>query len=70
MKLNKSLEGEKVNIVDIDGEIFEGVVLDYIYPEDNEPEGIAAIDIYKCPQRAGQGVSFYETDIKSIVVIA
>lgn len=31
MKLSQSLEGKKVKIMDISGEIFEGVVLDYIY---------------------------------------
>ena len=70
MKLSQSLEGKKVKIMDISGEIFEGVVLDYIYPEDNEPDGISAIDIEKCPQRGGRGVSFNETDIKSIEVLS
>lgn len=42
---------------------------DYIYPEDNEPEGIAAIDIYNCPQRPGRGVSFNENDIESIEMV-
>lgn len=70
MKLSQSLEGKKVRIVDIDGEVFEGVVSDYIYPEDNEPEGIAAIDVEDCPQRPYSGVSFNEPEIKSIEVIS
>lgn len=69
MKLSQALEGKKVRLTDIDNEVFEGVVSDYIYPEDNEPEGIAAIDIENCPQRDGQGVSFYENEIKSIEII-
>lgn len=69
MKLNQSLEGKKVKITDVDGEIFEGIVGDYIYPEDNEPEGIAAIDIYNCPQRPGQWIGFDEADIESIEII-
>ena len=69
MKLNQSLEGKKIRITDIDGEIFEGIVGDYIYPEDNEPEGIAAIDIYDCPHRPGQWIGFNETDIESIEII-
>lgn len=69
MKLNQSLEGKKVKITDIYGEIFEGIVGDYIYPEDNEPEGIAAIDIYDCPQRPGQWIGFNETDIESVEII-
>ncbi len=70
MKLSQKLEGEKVKVTDVDGQTFEGVVLDYIYPEDNEPEGISAIDIESCPQRDGRGVSFNESDIKSIEVIS
>lgn len=50
--------------------MFEGTVSDYIYPEDNEPEGIAAIDIEDCPQRPGSGVSFNEPEIKSIEIIS
>lgn len=69
MNLNQSLEGKKVRIIDIDGELFEGIVGDYIYPEDNEPEGIAAIDIYDCPQRPGRWIGFNETDIESIEII-
>jgi hypothetical protein len=70
MKIDQSLEGKRVRIVDIDGEIFEGTVGDYVYPEDNEPEGIAAIDIENCPQSPGMLIGFNETDIKSIEVIS
>lgn len=42
---------------------------DYIYPDNNEPEGVAAIDIYNCPQRHGQWIGFNETDIESIKII-
>ena len=70
MKIDQSLEGKRVRIVDIDGEVFEGTVGDYVYPEDNEPEGIAAIDIENCPQRPGMLIGFNETDIKSIEVIS
>lgn len=69
MKLTQELEGKKVRIIDIDGEKFEGVVTDYIYPEDNEPEGIAAIDVYNSTQRPGQWLGFNEDEIKSIEVI-
>lgn len=34
MKITKDLEGKRVKITDIDNEIFEGIVSDYIYPED------------------------------------
>lgn len=69
MKIDQSLEGKNVRITGIDGEIFEGVVGDYIYPEDNEPEGVAAIDIYNCRQRPGEWIGFNETDIESIEII-
>lgn len=70
MKIDQSLEGKKVRITTTDGELFEGVVGDYIYPEDNEPEGLAAIDIHRCPQRPGQWVGFNEHEIKSLEIIA
>ena len=46
--LSQSLEGKRVKIICTDGEEFEGIVSDYIFPDDNEPEGIAAIDIEDC----------------------
>ena len=69
MKIGQFLEGEKVRVTDIDGVVFEGIVADYIYPEDNEPEGVAAIDIEDCPQRPGQLLGFNEDDIKSLEII-
>lgn len=69
MKLSQSLEGKNVKITCIDGEVFTGIVGDYIFPEDNEPEGIAAIDIDNCPQKSGESVSFNENEIDNIEVI-
>lgn len=69
MKLNQSLEGKKVKIIAYNNQVFEGIVVDYIFPEDNEPEGIAAIDIHACSQRPGQWIGFNENEIKSIEVI-
>lgn len=69
MKISQSLEGKRVKITCTDGEVFEGTVTDYIYPEDNEPEGIAAIDIENCPQRPGQEIGFTETEIASVDVL-
>lgn len=69
MKLSQSLEGKNVKITCIDGEVFTGIVSDYIFPEDNEPEGIAAIDIDNCPQKSGESVSFNENEIDNIKVI-
>jgi len=70
MKLNQSLEGKRVRIVDINNEMFEGYVFNYVYPEDNDPVEIAEIDIEDCPQRPGQLIGFTESDIKSIEVIS
>lgn len=69
MKLDQSLEGKNVKITCTDGEVFTGIVSDYIFPEDNEPEGIAAIDIDNCPQKSGESVSFNENEIDNIEVI-
>ena len=69
MKLSQSLEGKNVKITCTDGEMFTGIVSDYIFPEDNEPEGIAAIDIDNCPQKSGESVSFNENEIENIEVI-
>lgn len=69
MKLSQSLEGKNVKITCIDGEVFTGIVSDYIFPEDNEPEGIAAIDIDNYPQKSGESVSFNENEIDNIEVI-
>ena len=46
MKLEHSIEGKQVRIVTADNEVLTGVVEDYIFPEDNEPEGIAGINVY------------------------
>ena len=66
MKLERSLEGKKVSIVTVNDKRFEGIVDCYIEPEDNEPEGIAAIDISDCPQSPDRYVGFNEDEIKSI----
>lgn len=67
MKLDQSLEGKWVKIVTTDGEEFTGIVEDYIFPEDNEPEGVAGINVYNCP-RPGEWTGFNEDEIDSIEV--
>lgn len=73
VKLNQALEGKHVRIKDVDGEIFMGTVGDYIYPEDNEPEGIASIVLDHAIRNDGKKydypVEFPEPDIKSIEII-
>lgn len=68
MKLDPVIEGKKVKIVHTSGEVFTGIVADYIYPEDNEPEGIAGIVLDDCPQR-NYLLGMNETEIESIEVI-
>lgn len=67
--LNRSLEGKRVKIVTVKGSVYEGRVEDYIFPEDNEPEGIAGINMDECEQAPTGWVGLNETDIKSIEVI-
>lgn len=63
-------EGKKVRITDIEEQIWEGVVTDYIYPEDNEPEEIESIIIdCKRGKYIGKPVEFTEREIKSIEII-
>lgn len=69
MKISQNLEEKKVKITCTDGEVFTGIVSDYIFPEDNEPEGVAAIDIEDCPQRDGTGVTLYDYEIDSVEII-
>lgn len=71
MKIGRELEGKRVKIVDIDGTIFEGTVCDYIAPEDNDPEGVAAVNIENCPQRPEWAfIGFNETEIRSLTVLS
>lgn len=49
-KFDQTLESKKVRLTYTDGEVLTGQVLDYIYPEDNEPEGVSGL-IVKCDQR-------------------
>lgn len=62
-----NFEGKKVRLVNIEGEVFKGYVGDYIYPEDNEPEGVEGI-VLDSPQRP-YPIGFNEPEIKSIEII-
>ena len=63
MDLKKYYDREVIIITD-DGQIFRGVVEDYIYPEDNE-NGKESI-ILTTKQSL---VEFYEEDIKDVIVL-
>lgn len=68
MKL-RDYEGKNIRITDIDNRIFEGYVSDYVFPDDDDT-GLESIiiDCTKGPLK-GQGVEFWEKDIKSIEII-
>lgn len=71
----RTLEGKKIRLTDFDDNVFEGYVGDYIYPDDNEPEGIEGI-VLDYPIRKSDNykyenlIEFDAPDIKSIEIIA
>ncbi len=69
MKLSQQLEGKKVRLIAVDNEEFIGIVADYIYPDDNEPEGLSGIILDDCPKR-DYPIRFNEDEIKSITIIS
>lgn len=64
MKISQ-YEGKKVIITDIDEEVHYGKVTDYIYPEDNEPEGESII----LENLEGELLEFRPEDIKKIETV-
>lgn len=68
----KSYEGKNVQLTCVDDEIYEGVVSDYIFAEDNIPEGIEAIILNRVIRKSDgykyeNLVEFNFYDIKTIV---
>lgn len=62
-------DGKKVKIISKNNNIFEGIVSDYCYPdEDDNNLEMIVVDIEK-GEYAGKPVGFYEEDIKSIEII-
>lgn len=62
----KQYYDKRVRIVDVDGNMFEGQVTDYVYPDDDDT-GLESI-IIDCTKGKleGKSVEFWEKDIKSI----
>ena len=58
-------DGKRVKIVDNNHQVFYGIVTDYIFPEDNEPEEESII----FAASTGDLLEFYEEHIKSIEII-
>ncbi|MCD8090079.1 MAG: hypothetical protein LUD81_05560 [Clostridiales bacterium] len=74
MNLRK-FEGKNVRIIDTEKDIYEGYVGDYIFPEDNEPEGMEAV-VLDDTKRVSNPKRFYDlpvrfnaNEIKSIELI-
>lgn len=72
IKLSK-FEGKMVKLVTNDGHRYEGLVGDYIYPEDNEPEGTEGIvldyPIVDGKAKSTELLEFTADDIQSIEMI-
>ncbi len=68
-----TLEGEKIKLFSQSGRFYEGIVGDYIYPEDNAPEEIEAIVLDNTVRDDGYEfefpVEFTAPEIKSIEII-
>ena len=64
-KITRDLEGKRIRVVTAKGSTYVGTVEDFIYPEDNEPEGVAGINL-KC---ADGWVGLNEPDIRSFELI-
>lgn len=62
-------EGKRVRIVDINGRTFEGVVTDYIYPDEDDTGSESIIVDCQSGPLKDRGVEFWQEDIKSIEVI-
>lgn len=64
---------EKVRLIDTNGDEYVGFVGDYIYPEDNEPEGIEEIILEQGTLKNGEEIAipicFCSPEIKSIETV-
>lgn len=69
----KKLPGKKIRLVSkTTGKVYLGYASDYIFPEDNEPEGIAAIGIDNPiidGRKSDMLIDFNENEIASIEII-
>ncbi len=74
MELSQALESKKIRLVDIDGDVYEGKVGDYVFPDDNEPEGVEGIILDDPVRNDGykyqNPVQFNAPEIKSIEIIS
>lgn len=69
----RSLEGKKIRLTDTDGYVYTGVVGDYVYADDNDPEEEAIILDYLTRNdgfKYENPIEFRASEIKSIEVIS
>ena len=68
----KYLVDKKINLTDIDNNVYTGRVNEYVFPEDNEPEE-ESIVLDRPPRNDGYKfnylIEFRKSEIKSIEVI-
>lgn len=69
----REFEGKNIKLIDVENDTFEGYVGDYIFPDDNEPEGVEGI-ILDYPIRSDgykyqNPVQFNAPEIRSIEVL-
>ncbi len=70
----RRLEGKNIRLTDVDEEVFEGYVGDYVFAEDNVPKEVEAI-VLDYPVRKSDGykykypVEFTAPEIKLVEVI-
>lgn len=63
----KQYVSKKVTILTVDSKTFYGTVIDYIFPEDNEPEGESIV--LRSPEYKGMLFEFRPDEIKEIKAI-
>ena len=63
----KQYVGKKATILTVDGKTFYGNVIDYIFPEDNEPVGESIV--LRSPEYKRMLFEFRPEEIKEISVI-
>lgn len=71
---DKLVEDKIVRITTVDGEIFEGLVVDYVYPDINEPEKDETVVLDRPTRNDGykylDPVRFNVSDIKSAEIVS
>jgi hypothetical protein len=62
-------EGKKVEIIDNKNQTWEGIVTDWFYPEDNDPERESIVIKCDIGRFVGSYVEFCEEEVQTIKVL-